>query len=141
VNPDAQGRPLPTVVQVLQLASVTGFEGKDFAEIYRGPKDALGDDLVKVDELLVDPGQGLSRWVPRDPKTKFLAAVGVFRMPSGTTWKSVYAVPAAYESECKPQQGERKGPPNKRDEAFSFSLEDYRISSSTPPNPNAGKGK
>ncbi len=135
INPDAQGQPLPTAVELLQLKGLTALEKADFAELLRAPKEVLGDTLLRVDELRVDPGQSVTRWVERDPKTTHLVAVGVFRQPSGSSWRAGVPIPLLPTEQCLPQQGERTGPPTEKDLAVRFFVEESRISTDARPTP------
>ena len=140
VNPDAQGHPLPTAVELIQLKGLTGFEKQEFAEVFRSPKDALGEEFLRSDELMVDTGQAVTRWVERDAKASYVAAVGIFRQPSGTTWRAVLPLPLVLSDQCQPQKGERKGPPTEEDVQIRLMLEEFRITADARPTPIAGRG-
>jgi type VI secretion system protein VasD len=88
LNTDDRGHSLPTVVQLLQVRSARRLEGADFAAIYQRPKEVFEEDLLRVDELTLDPGQTLTREFPRDPQAKQVVAVGLFRRPAGAGWRA-----------------------------------------------------
>jgi type VI secretion system protein VasD len=88
LNPDEHGRSLPTVVQLLQVRSARRLEGAEFAVVFQRPKEVFEEDLLRVDELTLDPGQTLTREFPRDPQAKQVVAVGLFRRPAGAGWRA-----------------------------------------------------
>jgi type VI secretion system protein VasD len=110
LNPDEQGEPLPTLVRLYQLKGPARIEAAEFDVLYRDEKAALGDDLLQMDEVTVDPGSSVRRQLARHRDARVLAAVAVVRRPSGQSWRSVVTLPGA------------------RDAAkLAFGLEDYRL--------------
>lgn len=59
VNPDISGRPSPVVLKVFELSSRTIFDTQDFFSLYDTPEEILGPDLLKKDELELQPGSKL----------------------------------------------------------------------------------
>lgn len=112
LNPDDAGESLPTLVKLYQLKSAAKLEGADFDRVYRAPKETLGDDLLRVDEVLLAPGGTAQQRIERDRAARVLAVVPVVRRPTGKSWRTVVELP----------------PP---DEAgrFGFFVEGYRIQS------------
>jgi len=110
LNPDDQGQALPTVVRLYQLRSPARLEAAEFEALYRSEKETLGEDLLQVDEVVVEPGATAARKLPRHKDARALAAVGLFRRPSGASWRSAVELP----------------PPGKA-ASFAFTVEDYRI--------------
>ncbi len=119
LNPDDQGRSLPTNIQVYQLKDSRRFEAAEFQDLWQRPKEVLEEDLLAVDELTLEPGQRLSREVNRTPKAEYLAVVGVFRRPAGVVWRDVERLPAVKPEDCRP------GAP--RETSLRFLVEDYRV--------------
>ena len=95
LNPDEGGRSLPTLVRVLQLKAAGKLEAADYGAVYRGEREALGEDLLQVDELVVSPGEKVRKRIARDKGATVLGVVGVFRSPSGGTWRRVIELPRA----------------------------------------------
>jgi type VI secretion system protein VasD len=93
LNPDESGQSLPTQVRLLQLKSGGKLEAADFGALYRGDKEALGEDLLQVDEVVVSPGEKVQKRVGRDRAATVLGIVGVFRRPSGGTWRRMGELP------------------------------------------------
>ncbi|MFL5417842.1 MAG: type VI secretion system lipoprotein TssJ [Myxococcales bacterium] len=110
LNPDEQGASLPTMVLVYQLKSAAKIETADFADVYRRPKESLGEDLLQADEVEITPGQSQTKTLARDKAAKALAVVAVVRRPAGPGWRSIVQL----------------GPPDER-VRLTFVLEGYKI--------------
>jgi type VI secretion system protein VasD len=110
LNPDEQGQSLPTVVKIYQLKAAARVEGADFEGLYRHEKETLGEDLIRVDDLVIGPGQQETKTLERDKAARALVAVAIFRRPAGTSWRSIVELP-----------------PSGKTSELSFTLEDYRI--------------
>jgi type VI secretion system protein VasD len=93
LNPDEANQSLPTLVRLLQLKAAGKLEAADFGAVYRGDKEALAEDLLQVDELVVSPGETVSKRLARDKEATVLGVVGVFRRPSGGTWRRIVELP------------------------------------------------
>ena len=124
LNPDDQGRSLPTNIQVFQLKDARRFEAAEFQDLWQRPKDVLEEDLLAVDELTLEPGQKLAREVNRTPKAEYLAVVGVFRRPAGLVWRAVERLPRVRPEDCRPTSKDAS-----REAALRFLIEDYRVES------------
>jgi type VI secretion system VasD/TssJ family lipoprotein len=94
LNPDERGQPLPTVVVVYQLRSANKIAGADADDLYRKPKEVLGEDLLQSDELQLAPGQVQTRTLERDKGAKALAVVALVRRPKGPAFRSIVELPA-----------------------------------------------
>lgn len=110
LNPDERGEPLPTVVMLYQLKSAAKLAAAGFEDVYRKPKEVLGEDLLQAEELQVAPGEQQTRKLERDKAAKALAVVVIVRRPSGPAWRSIVELPAPNE----PAQ-------------LSFILDGYRV--------------
>ncbi|HZA50733.1 MAG TPA: type VI secretion system lipoprotein TssJ [Myxococcaceae bacterium] len=102
LNTDDRGRSLPTVVQLLQVRSIRRLEGADFGAVYQRPKEVFEEDLLRVDELTLEPGQTLTREFPREPQAKQLVAVGLFRRPVGAGWRAPLLLDEVRPERCGP---------------------------------------
>jgi type VI secretion system protein VasD len=94
LNPDERGQPLPTVVVVYQLKSSNRIAGADADDLYRKPKEVLGEDLLQSEELQLAPGQVQTRTLERDKGAKALAVVALVRRPKGPAFRSIVELPA-----------------------------------------------
>ena len=126
LNPDSAGRPLPTLVRVLQLQSAARLLEADFTSIFQRAEDTLKEDLLRADDFNVDPAGTESRGFERSPKAPAVAVVAVSRQPSGEQWRAIEVLPPPTAESCTAGQG-RSGLPRPTDTSFSFRIEDYRI--------------
>lgn len=122
LNPDAQGQSLPTVVRIYVLKSAARLEKADYEPVYGEPREALLDDVLQVEELMVSPGQAMTRVLARDPAARAVAVVAVVRRPAGVTWRAIAQLPA----------GARPMKDAKKDAPLVFSLEGYRVQQQLP---------
>ena len=127
VNPDPRGRSMPTVVQILQLEDSLRAEHASFRSLWGKPKETLEKELLQVAEFTVAPGQTLERWINRDPKTRFVVAMGLFRQPLGYSWRTLTVLPDVRENQCVDQPAGERGPPRALDEQLRFKLQGYQI--------------
>ncbi|RKH99597.1 type VI secretion system lipoprotein TssJ [Corallococcus sp. AB038B] len=124
LNPDEQGRSLPTNIQVIQLKDARRFDAAEFQDLWQRPKDVLEEDLLASDELTLEPGQGMTREVSRSAKAEYIAVMGVFRRPAGQAWRAVARIPRVMPEDCDPaSKTASRGAP------LRFLIEDYRIES------------
>jgi type VI secretion system VasD/TssJ family lipoprotein len=108
LNPDDGGQPLPTVVRLYLLGSAAKADLVSYEELYRGA-EALGADVLAADELVLSPGETAKKRLAADKPARALLAVGVFRRPTGTSWRAIVPV--------------EKGKPRE----VSLRVEDYRV--------------
>lgn len=94
LNPDDRGAPLPTMVVIYQLKSAARLASADAEDLYRQPKQVLGEDLLQADELQLAPGQIQTRTIERDKAARTLAVVALVRRPAGAAWRSIVGLPA-----------------------------------------------
>lgn len=95
LNPDEQGRSLPTVVRLYLLKSPAKLERADYGPVYGQPKETLGEDLLHMEEITVLPGETVSRRLERDAGARAVAAVALFRRPAGDSWRAIVELPAS----------------------------------------------
>jgi type VI secretion system protein VasD len=108
LNPDQDGQSLPTSVRLYQLKGKGKLEAAEFDQLYRNEKAVLGEDLLRVEEVTVSPGETVRKQLPREPGCGALGVVAVVRRPSGANWRVVSELP-----EKSPQ--------------LVFVLEEYRV--------------
>ena len=85
-NPDASGRPSPTVVHVYQLRSPVSFAGLDAFELLENDKAVLGEALAVRQEFVVQPGASVSASMELEPSAREFAAVAAFRDIRNASW-------------------------------------------------------
>jgi type VI secretion system protein VasD len=127
VNPDTRGRSLPTVVQVLQLKDSAKLERASFRDLWGRPQEFLGEDLLQVAEFTVAPGQKSQRWLQRDPKARFVLAMGHFRQPLGYSWRTVTALEPVLPIFCEERAAGDQGEPRPGDVQLRYRLQGYQI--------------
>lgn len=93
LNPDETGQSLPTLIRIFLLKSQGKAEAADFDDLYRRPKEALGEDLVQMDEIVLSPGDTGVRRLAGDKAARALLVMGVFRRPMAGAWRSVTLLP------------------------------------------------
>lgn len=91
LNPDESGASLPTMVRLYLLASAAKAEAASYEDLYRGA-DALGADVLAADELVVSPGEAARKRIAAEKPARALLVVGVFRKPTGTSWRAIVPI-------------------------------------------------
>ena len=93
LNPNAAGRPSPTVVRVYYLVSDTTFKDADFFQLFEQETATLAADLAARDELMISPGA--SKTVTRELRddVRFVGLAASYRDIESAVWRGVVAVP------------------------------------------------
>lgn len=97
-NPDADGRPSPLAVRVLQLADAAAFNEADLNAVWSDEATTLAAVLVSRQEFMLSPGAAAQGSLTLDPRTRYLGVVAAFRNFRHATWRTVLPVPQASES-------------------------------------------
>lgn len=99
VNPDLTGRPSPVVVKVFELSSRTIFDTQDFFTLYESPEHVLGPDLIKKDELELQPDGNLEYKMELDKNASYVGVVVAYRDIDSARWRAVVEVePTGYDN-------------------------------------------
>lgn len=93
LNPDPSGRASPLVLAIYQLRSADMFLSKDFFAVFDPEGTALGDDLIKRDQLMLQPGADQSFEAEIDRETAFIGLVGAFSDLDQAEWRAVVEIP------------------------------------------------
>jgi type VI secretion system VasD/TssJ family lipoprotein len=120
LNPDEAGRSLAVVVRIYQLKSLKTLDDADFDGVWQHDRDTLGEDLMSVDEITIDPSDKKVVPVKRNPEARYLVAVGLFRKPDGIAWRATRTLHPVCSGETA-----MKAPPPVL--PVTFVAEDYRI--------------
>src|SRR5215467_5597078 len=72
LNMDEGGRSLAVVVRVYQLKSLKTLDDADFDGVWQHDRDTLGEDLMSVDEVTIDPSDKKIVPVRRNPDARYL---------------------------------------------------------------------
>lgn len=92
LNPDERGEALPTMFRIALLGSPAKAEGASYEDLYRGVKEALGEDVLAADEVVLSPGESATKRLVGEKPARALLVYGVFRRPSGTSWREIVPI-------------------------------------------------
>lgn len=126
VNPNERGNPRPVVVRLYQLKGDVKMTNATYDDILLRDKEALGDDLMKVDEVEVFPNDRVEVKFERIKDASHLAGVALFHSPKGQSWKTFYEFPLPPGEVACGGRGEDAGAPE-ADPKTSFFLESTKI--------------
>jgi type VI secretion system protein VasD len=93
VNFDRAGQSLPTPVRFYQLRDLNNLKSASFDDMWAHAEEVLGEDLVDVKEVVVYPSQTHSGALLIKEDASYFAAVGVFREPAGSSWRTFRRLP------------------------------------------------
>lgn len=129
MNPDEEGRPLPTVVRVYQLSNINVMETASFEEIWQNAEETLGDAVLGSDELTIYPDTRINREFERNPEANYIVGVAIVRRPTGVSWRTILELPPpASEAQCAAlQENPDEAPPEPPTVYLRFELDDYQI--------------
>ncbi|WP_018693236.1 type VI secretion system lipoprotein TssJ [Algicola sagamiensis] len=98
INPDINKRPSPVVVKIFELSSRTVFDTQDFFTLYESPETVLGPDLLKKDELELQPASKLEHNMSLNENTRYIGLVVAYRSIDKARWRAVLPVdPTGYD--------------------------------------------
>jgi type VI secretion system protein VasD len=98
INPDNRGRPSPIVLRLYELRSAAAFDSADFFSLNDKDISTLGGDLIRREELVVQPGQTRSIELKVSNEGKLIAVVAAFRDLEKAVWRSKSSLPEPVES-------------------------------------------
>lgn len=132
MNPDEDGRPLPTLVRVYQLASLSVMETASFEEIHTNDEEVLGDAFLGKDEFTVFPETRIQRQFERNPDANYIVGFAAVRRPAGMSWRTILELPPpAQEATCAAlQENPDEAPAEPPTVYVGFELDDYQIEGS-----------
>lgn len=100
LNADAQGRPLALVVRIYKLRQSAAFQQAPY-DTFLNPqkeKDAFGQDLVEVKEVMLVPGQRYEVVEKISREAYFVGVVALFHSPAPQHWRLAYTALDAEKS-------------------------------------------
>ncbi|BED90865.1 type VI secretion lipoprotein [Pseudoalteromonas sp. MM1] len=98
VNPDTSERPSPVVMKIFELSSRTIFDTQDFFSLYETPEKLLGPDLLKKDELELQPNSVQKYKMSLNRNTRYVGVVVAYRDIDQARWRAVIEVdPTGYD--------------------------------------------
>ncbi len=124
LNPDAEGRALPTELRIYQLRHTNALEMATFEDVWSNAAGILGEALVSEETLTLYPGDQLQRQIQPSEEAQALALVAIVREPRGRTWRAIVPMNrhASSAESCPVLE------PNR----LILRLDDYRIEAITP---------
>jgi type VI secretion system protein VasD len=93
-NPDINGRPSPVVLRVFQLRNDAEFGRADFFTLSSHEKDALGTNLIAVEEFELRPGEHLETRIALSRDARYVGAIAEFRDLNSGQWRALRARPS-----------------------------------------------
>ncbi len=93
LNPTTAEMPRPVVVRLYQLATDLKMLNAPYNKILLKDAEALGTDLIQVDEVQLFPNDLVRIQFERNPEATMLAGVALFHDPKGQSWKTYYEFP------------------------------------------------
>jgi type VI secretion system protein VasD len=95
LNVDAKGRPLALVARIYTLRHNAAFERAPYAAFLnpQAEKEALGDDLIGVREVMLVPGQRYEASDKVAREAGYVGVVALFHSPAAERWRASF--PAA----------------------------------------------
>ncbi|MCA9689003.1 MAG: type VI secretion system lipoprotein TssJ [Nannocystaceae bacterium] len=93
LNQDSRARSLPTRVRLYLLRKPTTLDQASFEDVWRRDKETLGEELLHQQEEIVYPGQTVTVSLEPEDDVRYVAAVGIFREPAGSSWRALYRLP------------------------------------------------
>lgn len=97
INPNDEGKPLPTVVRVFQLRGELAIDGLEFESLWEA-QDAgeLGESFISMEEITMYAEQNEVREIPVEEEATHVVAAGLFRKPASTSWYTSYEIPVQH---------------------------------------------
>lgn len=89
MNPDARGRASPLTVRVYVLKAPGPFEGADFFSLYDKDQATLGAEMVKREEVLLNPGESRTLEFTLEPDAKNIAVLAAYRDLERARWRDL----------------------------------------------------
>lgn len=92
LNASGSGQPLSLVLRVYSLRSAERLKALAYARLSapEGEREALGEDLVAVRELVLLPGKSYALALKMPGETSTIGVTGLFRAPYADRWKLAF---------------------------------------------------
>mgnify|MGYP002146750836 FL=1 len=92
LNASGNGQPLSLVLRVYTLRSAERLKALAYARLSapEGEREALGEDLVAVRELVLIPGKSYTLNLKMPGETSTIGVTGLFRAPYADRWKLAF---------------------------------------------------
>jgi len=110
LNPNGQGRPSPVLLRIYELSEQRFFQSADYFTLLGEMKDAQHEQVIKIQEFMLMPGEVRLLRYRADLNTRFVAVAAAYQDLTGSVWRSLAAVAPPYlagrlwSSDVSPQQ-------------------------------------
>lgn len=94
MNPGPDGADRPVTLSILQMRGSSAFDGSDYFAL-QNPSAALGDELVRVDQIVLAPSGSANKVITMQADTTVIGIIAGFRDPAGKQFRVKTAVPSA----------------------------------------------
>lgn len=91
-EPQRQQPPSPLPLRIFELRAATAFNKADFLPLYQTELQALGDELIAREEMVLAPGETRTIQKVLDPATRFIGVFGAYRSFERAVWRAVAPV-------------------------------------------------
>jgi type VI secretion system protein VasD len=92
LNPSSNNRPSPLPLRIFELKAATAFNKADFLPLYQAELQALGEELLAREELVLAPGEVRALQKILNPETRFIGVFGAYRSFERAVWRAVAPV-------------------------------------------------
>jgi len=87
-NPDPAGKPAPVAVRIFQLTATAKFERSDWTALTEREQATLGQDDAGSEEVVVSPGQTLTKTIQLKPNVQAVGVVVLYRDIDHAQWRA-----------------------------------------------------
>jgi len=110
-NQNTNGQPAPINVYLYELKSVDNFKNSDFFTISSGEDPLVNNDIAKMSEFILRPGESKSLDIKPGADTLAIGVVAAYREINKADWSKVYMLPEkanlAWYEKILPQSDKR----------------------------------
>lgn len=92
LNADIKGNGAPVMLRVYELREPAGFNTADFFALFNNEKTTLGADLVRKQELLLQPGEAKTLSLSPDDTVQSVGFFAAFRTLDTARWRALVDV-------------------------------------------------
>ena len=94
LNADSRGNGAPVMLRVYELREQSNFNTADFFALFNNEKATLGADLIRKQELLLQPGETKTLSLSPDDAAQSVGFFAAFRALDTAKWRALVDVKA-----------------------------------------------
>lgn len=87
MNPGPDGSDRPLTLTIVQLKGPGAFDTSDYFAL-QDPAKALGGDLLKADQMVVEPGKAAAKVIALEAGATVIGVIAGYRSPAGKTFRA-----------------------------------------------------